>query len=211
MSAGPDGPVEPDAAVGAVDDVDAVDAALAAAVLEIEQHVGADGWDRPARLYALVDTAQLVQAQPDLVGAMGLDEDPAPGSLTPVEQDGLHPDQTLESQLEQIAWPPSVLGCAAVVERLVLPPGADDDLPDEPGAQVQYAGEHPDRQEVRMVAAATRRGTTYCALRLRSHDDPASVAGGTDLVPGLLALLRETLSDDLTDDPHDDPQEENPS
>ncbi len=190
-----------------IDPTDPVDRALADAVLEIEAHVGVDGWDRPARLYALVDTAGLVRAQPDLVAAMGLDEDPAPGSLTPVEQDGLRPDTTLESQLEQIAWPPSVVGCAAVVERLVLPPGADDELPEEPGAQVQYAGAHPERQEVRMVAAATRRGTTYCALRLRSHDDPGSVAGGVDLVPGLLALLRETLTDDL----HDDPSEENPS
>ena len=33
------------------------DPALAAAVLEIESHVAQDGWDQPARLYALVDTA----------------------------------------------------------------------------------------------------------------------------------------------------------
>ena len=191
-------------------DASTVDDALAAAVLEIEEHVGADGWDRPARLYALVDTAQLVLAQPDLVAAMGLEQEPAPGALTPVEQDGLRPDQTLESQLEEIAWPPSVLGCAAVVERFVLPPGADGDLPEEPDAQVEYAGTHPQRQEVRMVAGATRRGTTYCALRLRSHDDPASVAGGVDLVPGLLALLRETLTDDLHETTPD-PQEETPS
>ena len=38
------------------------DPALAAAVLEIEAHVAHDGWDQPARLYALVDTAQLVDS-----------------------------------------------------------------------------------------------------------------------------------------------------
>ena len=36
------------------------DPALASAVLEIEAHVGREGWDQPARLYALVDTATLV-------------------------------------------------------------------------------------------------------------------------------------------------------
>ena len=31
------------------------DPALASAVLEIEEHIAAAGWDQPARLYALVD------------------------------------------------------------------------------------------------------------------------------------------------------------
>ena len=39
---------------------DDVDPALAEAVLEIESHIAGDGWDQPARLYALVDTAALV-------------------------------------------------------------------------------------------------------------------------------------------------------
>ena len=38
-----------------------VDPALATAVLEIESHVAEGGWDQPARLYALVDTARLVE------------------------------------------------------------------------------------------------------------------------------------------------------
>ena len=33
------------------------DPALAAAVLEIEAHIAESGWDQPARLYALVATA----------------------------------------------------------------------------------------------------------------------------------------------------------
>ncbi len=81
-------------------------------------------------------------------------------------------------------WPPGVTGCAAMVERLVLPPGSDGDLPEDPVAARAYAREHPDRQEVRIVAGATRTGSTYCALRLRAHDEDTSVVGGVDLVPG---------------------------
>lgn len=173
-----------------------VDPALAAAVLEIESHHAGAGWDQPARLYALVDTAALVRHEPALAAAMGLDQAAAEGSLTPVEQDQLTPDQLLETVLHSISWPPGVAGCAAVVERLVLPPGADDQLPDDPAAAEEFAREHPDRQEVRIVAGATRAGATYCALRLRAHDDDQSVVGGRDLVPGLLELLVATLTDD---------------
>ena len=55
---------------------------------------------------------------------------------------------------------------------------------------------HPDRQEVRIVAGATRAGATYCALRLRAHDDDQSVVGGVDLVPQLLQLLGATLEEE---------------
>ena len=175
-----------------------VDPALAAAVLEIEHHIAAGGWDQPARLYALVDTASLVSREPALAAAMGLDEASAAGSLTPVEQDQLARDQLLETVLESISWPPDVTGCAAVVERLVLPPGVDQEIPDDPAAAEEFAREHPDRQEVRMVAGVTRAGATYCALRLRAHDDDVSVVGGVDLVPALLELLRSTL--DITDE-----------
>lgn len=176
-----------------------VDPALAAAVLEIESHHADGGWDQPARLYALVDTAQLVAHEPALAAAMGLDQAAAEGSMTPVEQDQLAPDQLLETVLHSISWPPGVAGCAAVVERLVLPPNADEQIPEDPAAAEEFAREHPDRQEVRIVAGATRAGATYCALRLRAHDDDQSVVGGRDLVPGLLELLVATLQDDPED------------
>ena len=173
-----------------------VDPALAAAVLEIESHIAECGWDQPARLYALVDTAQLVAREPALAAAMGLDSASAEGSLTPVEQDQLSPDRPLETVLEQIVWPEDVTGCAAVVERLVLPPDADAQIPEDPTAAEEFAREHPDRQEVRIVAGVTRTGSTYCALRLRAHDDRSSVVGGGDLVPQLLALLGATLEEE---------------
>ena len=50
----------------------------------------------------------------------------------------------------------------------------------------------------------TRAGATYCALRLRAHDDDQSVVGGADLVPGLITLLGATLDDDDIDDVKED-------
>jgi hypothetical protein len=179
-----------------------LDPALAAAVLEIESHSAESGWDQPGRLFALVDTAALVRREPALASAMGLDHASADGSLTPVEQEQLPVDR-FESALASIAWGPEVSGCAAVVERLVLPPAADDDLPDDPAAAAAYAAGHPDRQEVRMVVGVTRAGASYCALRLRAHDDDQSVVGGADLVPELIALLGATL-EPLDDEPEDE-------
>jgi len=173
-----------------------VDPALAAAVLEIEAHAATGGWDGPSTLYALVDTAQLVQREPSLAAAMGLDSDSEQGSLTAVEQDQVPVDVRLEQLLESIVWPDEVVGCAAVVERLVLPPAADEQLPEDPAEAEAFAREHPERQEVRMVAGVTRAGSTYCALRFRSHDDDLSVVAGADLVPGLVARLGATFDDE---------------
>ncbi|KAA1421002.1 hypothetical protein F0U44_01320 [Nocardioides humilatus] len=175
-----------------------IDPALATAVLEIEQHHASAGWDQPARLYALVDTADLVLREPALAAMLGLDDSREAGSLTPIEQEELAAGQELEEFLGTISWPDGVAGCAAVVERLVLPPAADGHVPDDPTAAAEYASEHPDKQEVRIVAGVTRHGASYCALRLRAEDDDLSVMGGADLVPSLLALLRATLEDEET-------------
>lgn len=165
--------------------------ALEAVVRELELHASELGWDQPERLYALVSTAALVAQEPGLAEALGLDADD--DGLTPVEQEPLSAGQRLEDVLAGIEWPAEVAGVAAVAERLVLPPGADDDLPTDPGAAQEYAAQHPDRQEVRMVAAALRGGGSACALRLRSHDADDLVLTGPDLVPGLLEQLHATL------------------
>lgn len=170
-----------------------VDEVLAAAVREIELHAAEDGWDQPSRLYALVPTSDLLAREPGLAAAMGIDEASAAGSLTPVEQDQTPVDRSLEEVLAGIMWPAEVFGCAAVVERLVLPPEADDQIPTDPERAEAFAASHPDRQEVRIVAAATRAGSTYCALRFRAHDDASHVVQSPDLVPVLLELLASTL------------------
>jgi hypothetical protein len=189
-------------------DTSADEPALRAAVHEVEGHVAQSGWDQPARLYALVDTASLVRREPSLAAAMGLDAEDVPGALTPVEQDQLPAHRQLEEVLGSISWPADVVGCAAVVERLVLPPDADAELPGSAVEAQEYAREHPDRQEVRIAAGVTRGGATYCALRLRAHDDDESVVGGADLVPGLISLLGATLVDEGMDEP--DVMEESP-
>ena len=187
----PAAPVDAEQTPGTVEDE--AEHALKLAVREIEAYAAEAGWDQQARLFALVPTADLLQREPGLAEALGVDEETAAESLTPVEQEPVPADQDVEDVLAQIMWPAEVFGCAAVVERLVLPPSVDGELPADPEAAQEFAAEHPDRQEVRIVAAATRDGTTYCALRLRSHDDDFHVLESRDLVPALLELLSDTL------------------
>ena len=174
---------------------DSLDAtALRAAVLELERHAAAAGWDQPARLFALVHTEELLANDPGLLPALGIEPGAdLTGSITPVEQDELPPDQQLEELLGELMWPDTVHGAAVVVERVVLPPTVE--LPEDDAVAAQLASTHPERQEVRMVVGATRGGSTYCALRLRSHDDDLAVLQGRDLVPALLELLQATLED----------------
>jgi hypothetical protein len=171
----------------------AADLALRGAVLELEKHAAGEGWDQPARLFALVHTEELLANEPGLAEMLEVDPDAdLTGSLTPIEQDELPPDLPLEQLLSEMMWPDAVHGTAAVVERLVLPPTVE--LPDDEAEAQTIAETHPERQEVRMVAGATRTGSTYCALRLRSHDDDFAVIEGPDLVPALLELLLSTLA-----------------
>jgi hypothetical protein len=166
------------------------DPALREAIREIEAHASQSGWDQPARLFALVDTAALVTREPGLAAAMGLTAESE--GLTAVEQEEL-PGSALEETLLGIEWPPEVSGCAAVVERFVLPPSVEAQIPDDDDEARAFAAEHPERHEVRIVAGATRAGATYCAMRLRTHDDDLSVLEAPDLVPTLLELLLSTL------------------
>lgn len=183
------GPTETEAPAA----IDPEVAALRTAVREIEEYAAQAGWDQAARLFALVPTTDLLAREPGLAEALGVDTNTAPESITPVEQEAVHAEDGLEDVLARIMWPAEVLGCAAVVERLVLPPSVDGALPDDPAAAQEFAAGHPDRQEVRIVAAALRSGATYCAMRLRSHDDAFSVLESRDLAPSLLQLLIGTL------------------
>jgi hypothetical protein len=170
----------------------ATDLALRGAVLELERHAAETGWDQPARLFALVLTEELLANEPSLAGMLEVDTDAdLTGSLTPIEQDELPAEVALEQLLSEMMWPEAVHGTAVIVERLVLPPTVE--LPEDETAAQQVAESHPERQEVRMVAGATRSGSTYCALRLRAHDEDFSVIEGPDLVPALLELLQSTL------------------
>lgn len=161
--------------------------------LEVESHVAADGWDQPPRLYALVPTAELVEHEPALAERLSVQLDSQPHGLTSIEQDGLPADRPLEEVLAEIEWPEAVAGCIAVVERVMLPPEAEDALPDDVDEMLAFVAEHPDRREVRLIAAVTRDGERHCALRAREPKD-ARLLEGPDLVPGLVDHLTRTLT-----------------
>lgn len=157
--------------------------------VEIERHVAASGWDHPPTLFALVDTADLIEREPVLAGQLGLTADTvAPGSLTPIEQEDLDTGP-LDEALAKIEWPTAVLGCALTHEVLTLPPEAEQARPDD-ADPITYAAEHPDRREVRLAVSVLRDGSTACALRMRDAQD---VLIGDDLAPHLSDALRATL------------------
>ncbi|MEV5593058.1 PPA1309 family protein [Streptomyces sp. NPDC052496] len=167
---------------------------LTRAVLEIDEYAAGLGWDQPARLFALVDTARLREQEPSLAEQLGID-DSTTASLTPVEQDEIPADAPLDEFLATIGWPDAVAGCAMTVERLMLPPSAEDAVPagmDEAQLAEWVAG-HPDRQEVRMTVAVLRDGTRESALRLREKDSTSEVLTGSQLVPGLADALAATF------------------
>jgi hypothetical protein len=164
------------------------DSPLRRAALEVESYVAEHGWDQPPRLFALVSTADLIAREPGLADQLDGDSD----GFTPVEQE-LDASRELEDLLAEIEWPDAVLGCAAVIERLMLPPEAEESLPDDPEALVVVAASHPDRREVRLIAAVTRNGRAHSAVRAREPHD-AELLEGPDLVPGLIEHLRDTLT-----------------
>ncbi len=171
---------------------------LTATLLEIEQHVGAGGWDQGPQLFALVPTVALLREQPQLAATLNVvPDDPAlAATLTPVEQDAL-PDGPLDEALASIEWPDSVAGCALVQEVLALPPAAEAELPEGASAeQVAYAASHPDRQEIRLAVAVLRDGSTAATARVRSSetaDDGAGLVVNPGLAPELASALLATL------------------
>jgi len=166
---------------------------LAVAALETERHVASAGWDQNPRVFALVDTASLAAAEPQLAASLTGDADRAPGALTAIEQEDLPRTSDLESLLGRMAWPETVDGVAIAVERIVIPPGAERDLPQDPTAAVDALAEHPQREDVRLLVAVHRDGRAICLLRQRANDRDDRVATGEDIAPGLVHALRATL------------------
>jgi hypothetical protein len=167
---------------------------LTLAALDTERHVARAGWDQPVRLFALVPTAELLRAEPGLATSLAV-HDAAAGALSAVEQEDLPDTEGLEDLLARIAWPEQVAGCALAVERIVVPPEAERDLPEDPSAAMESVAAHPGRQDVRLVVAVTRDGAARCLLRQRAHDSDDRVALGDDIAPGLVHALRATLED----------------
>ncbi len=169
------------------------DDALTAALLEIERHVGHGGWDQPARLFALVPTAELLAAEPTLAEQITNPADLPEGALSSIEQDGFNSSgvDVLEA-LAGIGWPASVFGCAVALERLFVPPHVEGEIPEDAGAAEDFVAHHPERQDVRVVVGVTRTGAQFGVARLKSN--PAELLAAEDLVPGLADVLSRTLA-----------------
>jgi hypothetical protein len=154
---------------------------LTALVREVEQHMAETGWDQPAQLFAVVPTAELLAAQPELAGQL----DPA-SPLTPIAQEAM-PSPDLADALATIMWPAEVAGCAVVQEIMVAPPGLDTGAAPTPEAGFR---------EARLVAAVLRDGPAACALRMRDprSDAEQQLIESADLAPNLVGALRRTFA-----------------
>ena len=166
---------------------------LLSVVGEVEGHVAEAGWDQPPQLFALVDTEELLRAEPQLAESMGLVVS-RPGSLTPIAQEPLE-QGPLDEQLAGLVFGTEVLGVVLAHEVLVLPPAAEAALAEveDPAA---VAAAHPERREVRMVVGVVRGGGSACVLRLRGETpEQDERVTGKDLAPGLVTALLSTLED----------------
>lgn len=167
---------------------------LTAAAVDTERHVARAGWDQAPRMFALVSNALLGEHEPTMQEQLsGAD----PDGFTAVEQEGLPHTSDIESMLARVAWPDEVEGVALAIERIVVPPEAERDLPEDPSEASDALAAHPDRKDVRIVVAVVRSGASICLLRQREHDSDSSVAIGHDIAPGLVHALATTLVDDI--------------
>lgn len=163
---------------------------LVRCALETERFVAAAGWDQPPRLFALVSTARLVEAEPQLGATLDSSD---PEAISSVEQDGLPEAESLEHLLGHLGWPPEVDGVALAVERIVVSPEAESELPADPDEAMRALAEHPSRKDVRLLVAVLRDGEQTCLLRQRAHDRDDEVAIGREIAPELLHALAATL------------------
>lgn len=169
---------------------------LSETVREIEMHVAKGGWDGPTRVFALVRSTDALKTSPELADQLPdivASAEQNPNHLISIEQEDLPPAETLEELLGSLSWPDSVHGAAVVVERFILPPAAEEQMPSDPDEALAYLNDHPDRQEVRLAVATLRGGPSWCAVRSRQNDNAESVGLGPDLVPGLIEAVRATL------------------
>lgn len=162
-----------------------------AALIEIERHVSTAGWDQPIRLFALVPTAELIAAAPELADQLVVT---APDALSSIEQDEFPVGPDLAAALGRIVWPVAVKGAAIATERSFLPADVESQIPADADEAASFVAEHPRREDVRVIVGVTREGSRGSVVRLASK--PEELLTGEDLVPGLAAALAHTLVDD---------------
>ncbi|NLU81982.1 PPA1309 family protein [Rhodococcus sp. HNM0569] len=182
------------------------EAALSRCIREIVDFVDAEGWDRPPAMFALVRTAELAAAEPDLLDQL---EDGA--EVTPLEQPPLPEDidggsPALDEFLATTSWPESVAGCALVQEIVILPPGAENEIGDVTGeAARESAFAHPEHKRARLFAGVLRDGPSLALLQLEPDEDADPYAEvelltHDELAPDLVHALYATLDAEPDDD-----------
>ena len=114
--------------------------ALAHVVIDIEKAASVVGWDHAPSLYALVHTAMLLE-QPDLPDelkdALRKEWDGTDEHLSAIIQEDFQGDD-LEEMLAHLAWPPSVVGAALSVERVIVPPEVEAQAPADPEEAIAF-------------------------------------------------------------------------
>lgn len=180
-------------------DLSSAQLSLRLAVSSLEKEVAQLGWDQSPSLFALVPTKDIFpQLETEMDGAQAkqlraaLSENPQ--HLTAVLQDHLPAD--LMDTLGHLVFGEDVAGVAVAMERFLVSPQADAEAPQDPKEREKFLLAHPTRQDVRIVAAATRDGNTWCASRARSEDSDDMVAQGDNIVPELLEVLKAMLVSD---------------
>lgn len=180
-------------------DLSSAQLSLRLAVSSLEKEVAQLGWDQSPSLFALVPTKDTFpQLETEMDGAQAkqlraaLSENPQ--HLTAVLQDHLPAD--LMDTLGHLVFGEDVAGVAVAMERFLVSPQADAEAPQDPKEREKFLLAHPTRQDVRIVAAATRDGNTWCASRARSEDSDDMVAQGDNIVPELLEVLKAMLVSD---------------
>lgn len=181
-------------------DLSSAQLSLRLAVSSLEKDVAQLGWDQSPSLFALVPTKDIFpQLEAEMDGAQAkqlraaLSENPQ--HLTAVLQDQLPPADLMDT-LGHLVFGEDVAGVAVAMERFLVSPQADAEAPEDPKEREKFLLAHPTRQDVRIVAAATRDGNTWCASRARSEDSDAMVAQGDNIVPELLEVLKAMLVSD---------------
>lgn len=145
---------------------------LLAVATETEQHVAADGWAQPDRVFALVRTSDLAAAEPALAAALS-----DAGALTAVEQE-LPAGTDLHDYLGHLAWPAGVHGCALAVER----------------RRAAHEG-GSETEAVRLLVLATREDERLTLVRLAQHDSDDAVAVAHHVADDLEGALAASLED----------------
>lgn len=144
-------------------------------------------WGCPDLLFAIVPTALVAGAAPQLV-----DEDDD-SVLSPVLQDPEDPYADTQTLLATTAWPEQVVGCALVTEITVVPPAGGADT------HTERADGTAGGRRARLIGGVLRTGPKLALLALEPDpdrpDDPNHLRTHPELAPELLDALAATFAD----------------